>query len=98
MTTAVCFKCGEFKHGAFTPCQKCRADPVSDDDLALSLAMTDHYCDLPGLQAMSLGAKRGKPPHLSPETRELLLKVVRSHPEILRRLKTKPQKPWWKRW
>ena len=44
MTTAVCFRCGELKFGAFCPCQ-CGAMPQTEDELAISLAMTDHYFD-----------------------------------------------------
>jgi len=43
MTTAICFKCGAMKFAAFTPCQTCGVTPSSDDDLVLSIAMTDHY-------------------------------------------------------
>jgi hypothetical protein len=42
MTTAVCFRCGKLKFGAFCPCE-CGAMPQTEDELAISLAMTDHY-------------------------------------------------------
>ena len=98
MTTAVCYKCGEFKHGAFKRCQKCGASPVSEDDYALSMSMTDHYFDLDGLKAMGLGVKNGNPPHHSPETREMLLKEIRSYPEFISAMNLQKTKPWWKVW
>ena len=45
MTTAVCYKCGALKFGAFTPCGKCQSAPSTEDELALSMGMTDHYFD-----------------------------------------------------
>jgi hypothetical protein len=65
MTVAVCFKCGEIKFGAFSPCQSCGAEPKSDDDLVLSLAMTDHYHERPALQELGQKIKKGELPHLS---------------------------------
>jgi hypothetical protein len=52
MTVAVCFRCGERKVGAFGACGKCGVQPITDDDLVLSLAMTDHYFDRPTLAQM----------------------------------------------
>ena len=49
MTVAICFACGEFKVGAFTPCPTCGAEPASDEELAHSLALTDHYLTPEGL-------------------------------------------------
>jgi hypothetical protein len=46
MTRAVCFKCGAIKFGAFCPCPECGDVPATEDDLALSLAMSDHYFDM----------------------------------------------------
>lgn len=56
MTQAVCFKCGEMKHGAFTDCPHCGGRPVTDDELVLSLAMTDHYFDLATMKQMGARA------------------------------------------
>lgn len=50
MTQAVCFKCGAIKFGAFCPCPACNATPEAEDDLVISLAMTDHYFDVKTLQ------------------------------------------------
>jgi hypothetical protein len=79
MTIAVCFQCGAQKFGAFCPCGECRAVPQTEDELALSLAMTDHYFDQQTLDQMGAAVRDGKPPHLSPETREGLLASLRRH-------------------
>ena len=47
MTKAVCFRCGDIKFGAFNPCGACGETPRNDEDLILSLAMTDHYFNDP---------------------------------------------------
>lgn len=78
MTMAVCYKCGEIKFGAFCPCPKCHRCPTSEDDLALSLAMTDHYFDLPSLEQMGKDLQNGKPLHLDDETRAQLIEVIHS--------------------
>ena len=77
MTIAVCFRCGTLKFGAFCPCGECTAVPQTEDELALSLAMTDHYFDTPTLDQMGASIRDGKPPHLSPETREHLIASFR---------------------
>jgi hypothetical protein len=78
MTMAVCFKCGVIKFGAFVPCPECAAFPQSEDDLALSLAMTDHYFDMPTLEQMGASVRDGKPPHLDPESHAQLVQQIRS--------------------
>jgi len=45
MTVAVCLKCGEFKHGAFTICLKCRYTPDDDESLTRHLLVTDWSID-----------------------------------------------------
>jgi hypothetical protein len=73
MTMAVCFKCGAIKFGAFVPCPECRAGPQTEDDVALSLAMTDHYHGMPALEQMGADIRAGRPPRLDPQTRRQLL-------------------------
>ncbi|EDY18413.1 hypothetical protein CfE428DRAFT_4197 [Chthoniobacter flavus Ellin428] len=43
MTTAVCIHCGSFKFGAFNPCDHCGSVPVTEEDYALSFALTEHF-------------------------------------------------------
>jgi hypothetical protein len=76
MTQAVCFKCGEMKHGAFTDCSCCGARPVTDDDLVISLAMTDHYFDLATMKQMGAAVAEGRPPHLDEKSRQDLLRQL----------------------
>jgi hypothetical protein len=78
MTLAVCFKCGVSKFGAFVPCPACAARPQSEDDLALSLAMTDHYFDRPTLEQMGALLRDGKRPLLDPESHDQLVQQIRS--------------------
>jgi glutaredoxin len=76
MTQAVCFKCGEIKFGAFVPCPYCNARPSADEELILSLAMTDHYFDLATMKKMGTAVKDGKSPHLDEKSHQDLLKQV----------------------
>lgn len=40
MTISLCLRCGELKHGALCPCQKCRAPATGDANL--DIAFSDH--------------------------------------------------------
>lgn len=42
MTAAICIKCGAEKFGALTRCQACNSTPRSENDVALSLVLSDH--------------------------------------------------------
>ena len=76
MTVAVCFKCGEFKHGALTPCPVCGNFPVERTDIVTSVAMTDHYMSNAELEAAGKNVKAGigidVPQHLQQELAEAL--------------------------
>jgi hypothetical protein len=74
MTQAVCWKCGEPKHGAFTRCERCQSLPRTDDELALSLAfITDHYYAPADLAEITARLHAGKiPPQLTPALKEYL--------------------------
>lgn len=98
MTIAVCYMCGELKFGAFNSCGKCGGSPKTEDDFALSLAMTDHYFDKPTLEKMGADLKNGKPPHLDPKTREQLISELRKFSGLFGIPDRKPSKPWWKFW
>jgi len=76
MTQAVCFKCGEIKLGAFVLCPYCNARPSADEELILSLAMTDHYFDLATMKQMGAAVRDGKPPHLDEKSRQDLMKQL----------------------
>ena len=76
MTQAVCFQCGEIKFGAFVLCPLCNARPSEDEELILSLAMTDHYFDLATMKQIGAAVKDGKPPHLDEKSRIDLMKQL----------------------
>ena len=113
MTMAVCFKCGVIKFGAFVPCPECSSAPQTEDELALALAMTDHYFDMPTLEQMGAAVRDGNPPHLNPQTHAQLIETIRSSGMLakLARLSSTPgeevpaaeqrpprKKPWWRFW
>jgi hypothetical protein len=105
MTMAVCFKCGEIKHGAFNACNMCGAQPINENDLAMSMAMTDHYHKEPTLRQMGQDIKSGHPPKLDPESRNWLIEDIRKS-GILKMIQVTDikgnddllsiKKPWWK--
>lgn len=68
MTVAVCLLCGEFKHGAFTPCRSCGYTPDDDESLTKHLLVTDHYHSHATLEAIAARVKAGEPITFDPET------------------------------
>lgn len=72
MTVAICYKCGEFKKYAFAPCPKCHTVPHTDEELMLSLVMSDHYFDRTILEQDSKAIKEGMVPAIDQETRKRL--------------------------
>lgn len=70
MARAVCLFCGEGKAGAFVPCPHCGRFPESDDDLILSLLMTERYLTDFEREAVGQDIKQGKPRSLEDETRQ----------------------------
>ncbi|MFB9262840.1 hypothetical protein ACFFWD_06580 [Bradyrhizobium erythrophlei] len=76
MTQAVCFNCGAIKWGAFSNCENCGSRPKSDDELMVSLALTDHYFDLAKLHQMGRDVADGKAPQLDPATKEGLRPAI----------------------
>lgn len=104
MTIAICFNCGDFKFGAWTPCTKCGALPKIEDDYVISFAMTDHFFDRTTLAQMQNSIRKGKSPHITPQSREAILKelrasgIVSAHSEPKERqnaTQEKAKKPWW---
>ena len=60
MGMAICFKCGSAKSGALAACQTCHAVPRTRDDLALSLALSDHLSSKEQLAQYSHEIRSGK--------------------------------------
>jgi hypothetical protein len=54
MTVAICINCGRHKEGSFTQCRRCDFAPVSDLELAYSLAFSDS--NLPADTLARIGA------------------------------------------
>ncbi|MDQ4140216.1 MAG: hypothetical protein M3142_06795 [Bacteroidota bacterium] len=77
MTTAVCYNCGKFKTSAFVPCYQCGAIPKQDDDIVLSLALTDHFFDHTTLESMGETIQNGEKIRLDPKTHEVLLQKIK---------------------
>src|SRR5262245_61831599 len=60
MTVAVCLKCGEFKHGAWTPCLHCGYIPDDDESYTKHLLVTDHYLNAAQLKEIAGRVKAGE--------------------------------------
>jgi hypothetical protein len=60
MTIAICFACGAIKFGALCPCETCKATPKSEDEIAVSLLLSDHHMPIPDLEALSEAMVSGK--------------------------------------
>lgn len=73
MTQAVCFHCGDTKWGAFNGCDNCGSLPKSDDDLILSLLLTDHNLSADQLAFFGQSIKVGRPP-VVPESEKAKLR------------------------
>lgn len=77
MTTAVCFHCGDLKFGSFCPCRACKNRPKTDDELIISLAMSDHYFEVETLNQMGDAIRQtGKPPTLHPDSYESFRQLI----------------------
>jgi hypothetical protein len=84
MTIAICFSCGALKFGAFCPCDKCGASPTEEDELAVSLMMTDRRMRMPELENLSEAMMRGEiRPVLDERTMEALRPAVRETQRML---------------
>ena len=98
MTVAVCYKCGEFKFGAFLPCKKCGTYPENEEDRALSLVITDHYFDQEKLEIISSELKSGKPAPIDPQEIKKLTEEIQQFPKIFDQRTPEKKKAWWKVW
>jgi hypothetical protein len=66
MTVAVCLKCGDLKHGAWTPCTSCGYCPDSDESYTKHLLASDHYLSREQLEKTAACVKAGEPVEFSP--------------------------------
>jgi len=76
MTKALCWQCGEFKSGAFNPCLACDAIPRNEDEILISLLLTDHYHSEDDLEWLQERIRRGAKIEIDEETRIAFLPVV----------------------
>ena len=76
MTKAVCWRCGDFKFGAFVPCSSCGGDPATEDDLLVSFSLTDHFLDEEQLLFYSKRIKSGSTLQLDDSTKDKLRPAV----------------------
>ena len=80
MTTAVCYKCGAMKIGAWTPCEKCGSTPKTEEDLVLSMALSDHHLDTVTLNRLGQNIAHGLPVEVDEPSRNNILRMIRSLP------------------
>jgi hypothetical protein len=78
MTTAVCFRCGSMKFGAFNSCPECQAAPESEDDYAVSLAITEHYFPKEELAKISAQVSNGEELHIDPEVKWRFIQMLKA--------------------
>jgi hypothetical protein len=76
MAIAICYNCGEIKSDAFVPCENCSKLPEKEDDLVLSLAMTDLYLSNDKLEELGFKIKKGETISLGAKTENHLRKIV----------------------
>ncbi len=89
MTRAICIRCGAEKFGAWTNCPQCRFIPHSNNDRALSLALTDHNQSPEQLQALAMRIRGGEKLRLDPATEQAMLEAIRM-PNVQRMLGSAP--------
>ena len=82
MTMAVCFRCGGLKFGAFTACPACMHRPRNDDELAQSLALSDHNLDSDALDRMSERIRSGESVPVDPTLRLQMFRALDGEPGV----------------
>lgn len=60
MTTAICLRCGNFKFGAFVPCDHCGHFPTAQKDRIEHMLFSDHALTDDFLQRASAVTKTGE--------------------------------------
>lgn len=64
--------------GAFLPCFDCGAVPETEDDLAVSLVLTERYFDSADLKDISATMRSGGPrPRLQPKQHKAIVEMIR---------------------
>lgn len=81
--TAICHNCGARKNDPFQNCPQCRKAPAGDDELALSMMLSEHFLSPEKLAAAAAAIKAGQKLELPPKMRAAVLsamKVARRKP------------------
>lgn len=78
MTVAVCLKCGAMKHGAWTPCPKCRHTPQDPEDKAKHMMTSDHYFSKADLESISTRVQGGLPLSFDPKQIEQAVNFLKN--------------------
>jgi hypothetical protein len=86
MTEAVCFHCGETKWGSFNACENCGSKPKSDDDLMLSLMLTEHNLSADEFVRFARSIKAGRPPVI-PESERVKLRPAIEQAKVMMGIK-----------
>jgi len=82
MTQAVCFNCGETKWGSFNGCENCGSRPRSDDELMLSLMLTDHNLREDEFARFANSIKAGRRP-IIPESEKVKLRHAVAQAKVM---------------
>jgi len=104
MTKAVCFNCGEIKHGTFTSCKACQIRPAGEFEMVRSLGLSDHYLTQEQIDQVAKLIKNGEPIQFQEEQLELLTREVKKFlltpvGKMLSGLAEEPsQNKWWQFW
>jgi hypothetical protein len=76
MTKALCWQCGEFKFGVFNPCPACNAEPENQEEILLSLVLTDRDLSEDEMVLLQGRIRGGTKIEIDQQTRNALLPVV----------------------
>ena len=104
MTKAVCFNCGELKHGAFTSCKACHIRPAGEAEMVRSLGLSDHYLTQEQIDQVAKLIKNGEPIQFQEEQLELLTQEVKKFllTPVGKMLSGQTEEPsknkWWQFW
>ncbi len=106
MTLAICIRCGAKKFGAFVRCDQCGFRPASEEDLAKSLMVTDHYFQPEALQQVASDISAGRTFEFNRQNVNQLISEIRK-PGFRRMMGLEPppdpnqgrersKRPWWR--
>ncbi len=92
MAMAICFKCGSAKSGALLACRSCNAAPRTNNEYAVSLALSDHLSSRDQLAQYSHELRNGKELSVQREAIAQALDALKD-PQLLTMLGAQPSPP-----